>query len=91
MRQHAPATCEHEIVSAVNYAAGNAECRKCGVLWLAYTPERDGASGLLAALQEIIGWTDAANYTKAGASEGFGGEARKVNEIARAAIRKAGG
>ena len=42
---------------------------------------------LLDALREIASWTDAAKYTKAGETESFGGEARKANELARAALK----
>ena len=41
---------------------------------------------LMEALREIAKWTDAAKYTKAGEPESFGGEARKANELARAAL-----
>lgn len=44
---------------------------------------------MLAALQAIESWTAAAIHTKVGDSDHFGGEARKVNSIARAAIAKA--
>ena len=41
---------------------------------------------LLETLREIASWTDASKHTKAGEPESFGGEARKVNELAWAML-----
>jgi vacuolar-type H+-ATPase subunit I/STV1 len=49
--------------------------------------ERDARlAKAMQALREIAGWTDAAKYTKAGEPECFGGEARKVNDLALAVL-----
>lgn len=33
-RHHNQSGCDHELIMAVNYKAGDVECRKCGKLWV---------------------------------------------------------
>lgn len=45
--------CQHLYIDAKNYPEGNVECARCGALWLQWSPVRDTAPELLAALEQM--------------------------------------